>query len=112
MKIFLLLLPILFCFSCQFDINKNDIKQAKTAFSELEKTLNFDSGKLWNYKLNGPILIINRETRNLIANESDNDGLFVKQGNFYVGEFPENMNIANSAIEWLHYLYRILNMKG
>jgi len=45
-------------------------------------------------------MLINSETRVIIANEPDNKGELVKYKEYYVGNFPENMNIANSAIEW------------
>jgi hypothetical protein len=81
-------------------VPENDIKQAKIAFHELKETLDNEDGKLWNYKLNGPVLLINRETHTIIANELDVKGELIKHGDYYVGLFPENMTIANSAVDW------------
>ena len=91
-----------------FNVNKkNDIKvserdynQAKVAFSELKEALKNDDGKLWNHKLDGPILLINRETRIIIANELDGKGELIKQGDYYIGKFPDEMTIANTAVDW------------
>ena len=55
---------------------------------------------MWNCKLDGAILLINRETYILIANEQDGKGELVKHGDYYIGKFPEKMNIANSAVDW------------
>lgn len=79
---------------------ERDYKQAKLAFSELKEALKKDNGSLWNYKLDGPILLISQETRTIIANEADAKGKFVKHGECYIGNFPEKMNISNSAIDW------------
>jgi len=82
------------------NVSKQDYKQASKAFAELKDALISEDGKLWNYKLDGPLLLINSETRLIIANEPDTKGELVKFKDFYVGNFPENMNIANSAIDW------------
>src|SRR5690606_21602871 len=54
----------------------------------------------WNYSLDGPLMLVNRETRTIIANESDNSGELTKRGNLYIGKLPENINIANTAFDW------------
>jgi len=49
--------------------SENDMKQSGIALSELEQILKNDGGRLWNHNLYGPILLINRETRIIYANE-------------------------------------------
>jgi hypothetical protein len=44
--------------------------------------------------------LINRDTRKIIANEPDNAGKLTKQGHYYVGYLPQDMNIANTAVDW------------
>ncbi len=77
-----------------------DFSNAKAVFSELKECLKNDGGKLWNHKLDGPVMLVNRETRALIANQPDGKGELVKMGSFYIGTFPENLNISNSAFNW------------
>lgn len=106
MKQLVLFLSVIYLFGCKpakqnsRNISEDDMKQAETALNELENAFKKDGGKLWDYKLNGPILIINRDTRTIIANEQDKQGSFTKQGSFYIGEFPKDMNIANTAVDW------------
>jgi len=82
------------------NVSGSDYSQAQTAFSELKEQLKIDGGRLWNHKLDGPVLLINRETRVIIANEPDEKGELVKYRDYYIGKFPENQNIANSAVDW------------
>ncbi len=86
--------------SQQINISESDFSVAKTVFSELNKTLIKDDGKLWNLSLLGPILLVNRKTRTIIANEPDNEGNLYMQDSLYIGELPENIIIANTAIDW------------
>ena len=103
----MLMLSLLYLIACnsntavQNKIPAVDLEKAGSAFAELKDALKNDNGKLWNYKLDGPILLINRDTRMIIANEQDAKGELKKQGAYYIGKFPENMNIANTAVNWL-----------
>jgi hypothetical protein len=56
--------------------------------------------ELWNKDLYGPILLVNPETREIYANEPDAAGLLEKKGTFYKGILPNEINFANTAIEW------------
>ena len=92
---------------CTSQSNKNalvsdtDLEYAKSVFTELQQALQLDNGKLWNFKLDGPVLLINKETKVVIANEPDEDGTLTKQGELYVGILPENIVGGNTTIEWL-----------
>ncbi|MFA5209495.1 MAG: hypothetical protein WC191_07995 [Proteiniphilum sp.] len=77
-----------------------DLKQAMSAFGELKAALETDNGRFWNHSLAGPLLLVNRETRTVIANESDLSGELKKHGELYLGILPVEINIANTAFEW------------
>ena len=102
----ILILTLIFIMGCNsskiktLKIPEPDIKQATIAFTELKETLDKEAGKLWNYKLDGPVLLIDKKTRIIIANEQDGIGELIKQGDYYAGIFPENINFANSATDW------------
>ncbi|WP_292010121.1 hypothetical protein [Chryseobacterium sp.] len=68
-------------------------------FSEIKEASNRNI-QLWNKNLYGPILLIDPETRKFFANEPDAEGTLEPHGNFYSGVFPDNINIANTAIDW------------
>lgn len=101
----LIILTIIFLFGCnsgkkKIEISESDWNQSITAFKELQETLSEEKGKTWNHTLEGPLIIVNRETRTIIANESDNSGELEKRENLFIGKLPENINIANTAFDW------------
>lgn len=99
-----LLITILF-FRCNGNVKNNEVSekdwmQAKTAFNELKEALEKENGKFWNHSLEGALMLVNRETRILVANENDNSGKFVERENLFIGKLPENIIIANTAFDW------------
>lgn len=55
---------------------------------------------LWMKDLYGPILLVDAETRKLFANFSDTAGILKQDGKIYTGILPNEINIANTAINW------------
>lgn len=56
--------------------------------------------QIWAKDLYGPILLVNSNTRQLFANFSDTAGILKKDGKIYSGILPNEINIANTAIDW------------
>ena len=94
----------------QINVAEVDFRQAALTFTELKETLGKDGGKLWNHKLDGPVLLINRDTRIIIANENDLQGNFQKHKNLFFGKFPENLNIGNGIQEWNGKLWAVAGL--
>ena len=105
MRTTLILFTILFLLGCNNKNKKTGISeehqvQAEAAFSELQEALKNEDGQTWNYSLYGPLMLVNRDTRSIIANDRDNSGEFIKRGSLFTGELPENISIANTAFDW------------
>lgn len=105
MKITFIALTFVLFYGCSnnvknIEISKTDWNQAKAAFGELNEILKNENGQLWNHSLEGPLMLVNRETRTIIANESNKAGGLTKRENLFVGILPENTNIANTAFDW------------
>jgi hypothetical protein len=96
--IFSLLLWVTLKVYCQDLIDSYRI--AADYFNEIKEICEKDNGRLWGKSLYGPILFIEKSTRNIIANQPDNDGLLKKKYNLYSGKFPLEKNIANSTVEF------------
>lgn len=45
-------------------------------------------------------MFIFTKNRLIIANEPDNEGKFILKDGLYTGKLPDNINIANTSIEW------------
>ena len=105
---FLILISTVVLLNCNSDsikaqsdeTNKTQIEQVHTYFEELKVFLKKENGKLWNYQLYGPILLVNQSDRSLIANEDDNKGILVKNEEVYTGTLPNEIIIANTAFDW------------
>ncbi len=82
------------------EVSENDWNQATLAFRELNEVLTTENGQTWKYSLQGPLMLVNRESRVIIANEKDTANELSKQGALYVGQLPESINIANTAFDW------------
>lgn len=72
---------------------------ASRYFSELSLLLSKETA-LWNRNLYGPILFVDPVSRKLVANRQDSAGELRKSGNVFIGQLPNNLNIANTAIDW------------
>lgn len=69
-------------------------------FQEAQALCNRDNGKLWGVSLCGPMLFVDRQTRTVVANQADKEGILRKNGNVFFGQLPAKLIIANTATEW------------
>ena len=77
-----------------------DMVQAKAAFAEAEAVSDGEGGRLWGKKLYGSLFFIDPETRAVIANEPDPDGVLHAANGLYVGTLPKEIIVANAPVEW------------
>jgi len=56
--------------------------------------------QLWATDLYGPILLVNPNTRQLFSNFPDSAGTLKQSGEIYSGILANEINIANTAINW------------
>ncbi|MDP4188552.1 MAG: hypothetical protein Q8905_10920, partial [Bacteroidota bacterium] len=63
-------------------------------FEKVKEICKRDDGKLWGKSLYGPILVINKTLKWVVANQPDSLGQLKKIGNVYVGKYPENSIVA------------------
>lgn len=68
-------------------------------FNEIKAATNKNT-ILWKKNLYGSMLLVNPQTRQLFANEPDTADLLKSDGDIYVGILPNQVNIANTAINW------------
>ena len=85
------------------DISTKDIDTSKgnrvaKVFHNVRSLCDIDNGKLWGMNLYAPTLCIDT-SRTVWGNVKDNNGALLFNGNCYVGKYPNDKNIANTAIE-------------
>jgi hypothetical protein len=77
-----------------------DLAQAKAAFLQAKSVSDQEGGRLWGQKLYGGLFFIDPETRAVVANEPDPDGLLRATDGVYVGTLPQNLIVSNAPIDW------------
>jgi phage tail protein X len=73
---------------------------AQKYFQEAAMICKEDNGKLWGHSLCGPMIFFDPATRTVVANQSDKEGRLTKKGDVFVGRVPDEVNCANTAIDW------------
>lgn len=77
-----------------------DYKSAKSYFIELDSLCSTDNGKLWGVQLYGPTMLVNPETRLIIANRPDKNNILVEKEGVFIGKLLGNINTANTSFNW------------
>lgn len=75
-------------------------EKATLYFSKIEHICNRDDGKLWGENLYGPIMLVDRSSRRIIANRPDSEGILKARENIYTGLYPKEMVINIRAVEF------------
>ncbi|MEO7165731.1 MAG: hypothetical protein ABI787_06420 [Spartobacteria bacterium] len=69
-------------------------------FQEADTISRADDGRLWGITLGGPLLLVDPETRIVLANQPDTQGRLMRDGPLLRGKLPTDILLANSAVEW------------
>lgn len=77
-----------------------DTKLAAQYFRQLEQTSKRDAGKMWGQSLYGPIIFVDPDTRDVVANQADRENKLVARDGVFVGTLPTEISPANTAFDW------------
>lgn len=97
----LVILAILFLFiSCKEQKDNFYFTPAKASvyFAKVESVCRNDSGRLWGVNLYGPLMFVDRNTRRILANEPDMEGLLKLRDGIYTGSYPGEKIISTTAL--------------
>jgi hypothetical protein len=108
MKIEVFLLPILITAFSNAEVPPIDSALAQRAFTEAKALSLRDGGNLWGRPLYGPMLIVDPDSRRVVANRADAHGLLQKEGGLYTGLLPKGIGIANTATNWSGVLWTMV----
>lgn len=75
-------------------------EKALNYFSSIEQICNRDSGKLWGENLYGPIMFVERNSRRIIANEPDSEGILKSKNGVYTGIYPKELLISTAPVKF------------
>jgi hypothetical protein len=77
-----------------------DTASALSGLREAKAACEADAGKLWGRNLCGPIALVDRQTRLVIANDTVGGKHFIRIGDAYVTTLPANQYVANTSFDW------------
>src|SRR2546423_8163778 len=70
------------------------------ALRDANTACEMDAGILWKRSLCGPIALVDRQTRLVIANDTVAGKHFLRLGDAFVTTLPENQYVANTSFPW------------
>ncbi len=76
------------------------VETAARVLAEAHLAAQEDGGRLWGRSLDGPLLLVDPQTRFAVADRADGKGALTAQGGVFVGVLPGALVIANTAMEW------------
>jgi len=77
-----------------------DLAAAKRVFADAKSISDAEGGRLWGTRLYGQMLLVDPETRAVVANEADPQGVLRASDGCFVGTLPESLIISNAPTEW------------
>lgn len=77
-----------------------DLDLARNYFTEAKALAQKDNGELWGIYLYGPLVFVDSETRQGVANSPVPVDGWKEIDGIYTGSMPEKMGFANTAVEW------------
>ena len=98
--ILLLFTVLFFCKRKEKQLLNNKYNVIVKTLNQVDSLLKVDGGYFWNKNLKGPILFVNRKTREFVANENDSQQTFEKEGSLFKGVLPKEVNISNTDLYW------------
>ena len=77
-----------------------DTARALSALRDARGACELDAGTLWKRSLCGPIALVDRQTRLVIANDTVGGRHFLRLEDAYVTTLSENQYVANTSFPW------------
>lgn len=81
-------------------------------FQKIEDACNRDNGRLLGANIYGPLMMLDRSTRQIYTNVQDEDKLLKERSGVYVGLLPRNAAINNEFIKYGSTRFTLLILPG
>jgi len=102
MKKWIPLLFLLFLLSCKEKTPDTyfTTEKASQYFKSIEDICNRDNGELWGKNLYGPMMFVDRNSRRIISNAPDAEGLLKEKDGIYSGLYPKELIVNNTPVKF------------
>lgn len=77
-----------------------DTARALSALRDARSACEADQGALWKRNLCGPVALVDRQTRLVIANDTVPGNHFLRLGDAFVTTLPTKQFVANTSFQW------------
>lgn len=99
-KCYAIIFGLSYLISMQATGQPMNVEKARTYLQEAEELAMNDNGKLWGINLFGPLVIVDAETREGVANLPVPVADWEKVNGVYIGKMPDNIGFSNTAFGW------------
>ncbi len=105
---------LLFLIGCKGEEDNSYLtpEKAREYFSKIEEACNRDNGKLWGKNLYGPLMLVDRTTRKITANQPDSEGILKEKDGIYTGIYPKELIINNIPVTFGGTLFSLVPLPG
>ena len=94
------LVAVLFPFGASAQASSIDLDQARIYFAEVRHLGEADNGMLWGRRVDGPMLFVDPQTRQVVANMPDSSHTWREQNGVWIGSLTPEQSPANTSILW------------
>jgi hypothetical protein len=100
--------------SCKEEKHASYMTNLKAAeyFEKVEQICNTDRADLWGIDLYGPLMMIDRVTREVYANVQDAEGLLKPKDGIFVGTYPKEQIIGTIPVEYGGTLFAMARLRS
>jgi hypothetical protein len=92
-------------FAADESIAPINLDAARQQFRAAQEICGRDAGRLWGVSLCGPILLVDPQSRQVVANQQDGEGALKKNGDVFTGSLPASINISNTPTQFAGVLW-------
>jgi hypothetical protein len=93
-------LPVPLLLGCAAFAQTIPLDEAARAFATARAISAHDAGRTWGMEVYGPMLFVDAETNNAVANQPDAEGILQRAGEVWQGKLPRTVQAANTATDW------------
>lgn len=114
-KILVILIFLVVAFgSCKEEKQASYMTNLKAAeyFEKVEQICNTERADLWGINLYGPLMMIDRVSREVYANVQDAEGLLKPKDGIFVGTFPKELIIGTIPVEYGGTLFAMATLRS
>ena len=82
-----------------------NLDAARQGFQAAQELCVADGGRFWGISLCGPIMFSDPQSRRVVANQMDAEGVLKEVNGVFIGTLPVSLNISSTPTQWSGVLW-------